>query len=386
MNWQDFFAAHESWDDDAIERNMPSSEEMKSAAVDEVYEVIENIADADLLVAFVKNALAAGIIFTTGQVVEMLFSLPKGFASELFLLYCERMNGEELDNAEGQVDDTAYQKGLRAWATVDRPVTWTEYYEDGQNNLPEEIIVLRLDRLTAYGPIDEVYDLAVSWFTDEVQCGVYVDKALATGIRFNLEQTIELMYSVTRETAGRLYWACGKKLSADDLCEIEDLVDEDVFAHARSGTFFTREPIEWDDFVGEAEEWDDDVKLHKASCLTSFGDADEVAEAAELFADKKMAARFVEMAIRSGVKFDPAGRKVGFFEGLLQVVGAVLIADWIFGKDKSKSQRGVDRPDVFGCDYNSIFGSESARDEYYRRVRQKRYESGRARDEFEPIK
>jgi hypothetical protein len=46
---------------------------------------------------------------------------------------------------------------------------------------------------------------------------------------------------------------------------------------------------------------------------------------------------------------------------------------------------GVDRPDVFGRDYSSIFDNESARDEFYRRKRQERYESGEARDEFEPI-
>jgi hypothetical protein len=71
----------------------------------------------------------------------------------------------------------------------------------------------------------------------------------------------------------------------------------------------------------------------------------------------------------------------------------VLIADWIFGRDKLKPQRSgaasgdpdVDRPDVFGRDYNSIFDSESAWDDYYRKVRQERYEFGRARDGFEPV-
>jgi hypothetical protein len=77
--------------------------------------------------------------------------------------------------------------------------------------------------------------------------------------------------------------------------------------------------------------------------------------------------------------FDPQGRKVGFFEGLLQVAGAIAIADWLFSGSEVKPSRGgigVDHSDVFGYDYTSIFDSEGARDEYYRRMRQGRYESG----------
>jgi hypothetical protein len=143
---------------------------------------------------------------------------------------------------------------------------------------------------------EEVYEVIENIFDDGLRAA-FMERVLAAGIRFNIEQTIELMYGVTREIANHLYWACGEKWSADNLAEIEGLVDDAVYAQARQSIFFTNEPIDWDEFVDEAGEWDDDVKLHKASYLTSFGDADEVADVAETFADKNMAAQFMELAI-----------------------------------------------------------------------------------------
>ncbi|MDR2486744.1 MAG: hypothetical protein LBD12_02145 [Clostridiales Family XIII bacterium] len=394
MIWSDFYHAYFNWDDDAKVRNMPSADALKAAPTDEVFEVFEDLGDEGLRAALLKNAMAAGIRFEVDQVLEMVYYLPKDMARELFLLYADRMSLDELFDAEWAVDDAAFTKALMDWALSGGPVKWKDYYAQGTSwDFPDEVNVARLALLEAFGRAGEVYDFGAYYFSDDTQRSLFVEKALAAGVRFDFEQTYELMCGVRRETANRLYWAYGKKLSEDDLYEIEGLVDKAVYEQARRGVFFSNKPIDWQDFVDNIDEWDDDVKLHKASCLTSFGDAEEVAEAAESFRNKKMAARFVEMACDAGVDFPQESRKTGGFAGLLQAIGGVLIADRLLRDDKKDERHGgamgggvgVERPDIFGGDSTSIFDNEAARDEYYRRIRQERYESGLAEDEFEPI-
>jgi hypothetical protein len=393
MIWKDFFAAYENWDDDARARYLPAADELAGASPDEIFEAFDYIGNENLCAALLKNAMAAGIRFQTGQVTEMVQYLPREIANELFLLYAGQMTHDDFCTTDGSVDEDVFSRALMAWAMSGKPVTWQEYYEQGTNlDYSDEIKIVRLRHLVSFGKADEVYDFGAFYFCDDGQRSIFVDKAIAAGIRFDFDQTVELMNGVNRETANRLYWAYGKKLSPDDLDEIEGLVDDEVFTAAQKGAFFSNAPIDWEDFIENMDEWDDDVKLHKASHLTSFAGADDVAEVAESFLNRDMAARFVEIAIHAGVEFPAQSRKAGFFEGLLQVAGAIAIADWIFGNDKPKRQGGamgggigVDRPDVFGSDYSSIFDDVDARDEYYRRMRQERYEDGRAADEFEPI-
>ena len=234
MVWKDFFAVYENWDAGALGRNMPSAEELKGAPPDEVYEVIENISDNEGRAAFVKRALASGFQFTVEQVLEMVHLLPGKAADELFLMYASRMNREELEEVGGNVDAALVKKAISDWVTSDRPITLAELFEEVTSwGDDEAVIVARADRLVSFGTGAEVLDFVEFVFSDKEQGSAFVMKALDAGVRFDKEQTLDLIQIVNKDIANRLYLAYGRNMPLDDICEIEGLVDEDIIRTVR---------------------------------------------------------------------------------------------------------------------------------------------------------
>jgi hypothetical protein len=254
-------------------------------------------------------------------------------------------------------------------------VTWAEYYENTYEWSDREK-VRRLTSLESFGAVGEVYDAATE-FSDTALCSKFVDTALGAGIVFDFEQLTELTYHVDRRTANRLVLAYGKPLTEDEVVEIEDQVDARVLS--RVGRLDG----------GNDDDDDEDVR-ESVLDRSRMRPATEEDVKGLMEAMKQVQERFDATSLGQSSRNmdDRSGRP-----GCLGFLGAAIIG-LLAGHSKDNRCTGggamgggigVDRPDVFGRDYTGIFDSESARDEYYRRMRQERYESGEARDEFELI-
>lgn len=214
MNWNEFYAGYNNWVDEAIERYMPTPEELCVAKPNEIINVIKGIYDDDVKAKLIVNAVLAKIDFTTSQVLEIVK---------------HQISGEQL-------------------ATF------------------------------------------------------FVNYALDYNIDLNFKERKELMMYVDRQTCNRLYLTYSNHmyLSTEEAEELYGIVDDEVSEKAVRESYLARVPISWRIFKNHYYEWnEDDIILHNARMLKSFGNDDEIAEVAGFFTDEEKAAIFVQIASRS---------------------------------------------------------------------------------------
>jgi hypothetical protein len=249
------------------------------------------------------------------------------------------------------IDEALINKAMLTLAHSQQLVTWQEYHKQGiEVDYSDEVKVARLAQLESFGPADEVYDFGAFHFSDDEQRSLYVDAALAAGIRFDFDQTVELAAGVQRETANRLLLDYNGKLTHDKVEEISGYVDDEAINKVYSG------------------EW---VSPARSVCTLE-----------ELEETRRQVEDALIKIANGGKKKRPARHGFSAFLGALVVAFAQAGGN---GKgDRNTGYGGFNggQPDVFGKDYDKVFGDEQAQLEYNRRVRLERYESGKTNDEF----
>jgi len=345
----EYFEASRRAKGDAASLELSIGEIMKSTPVDEVYEAIIGIGNEELRVALTRIAVNTGVHFDHEQVVEIIESLPCEVANYVFELYSGLFGFDDFSWFGSTIDEALLNKAMLALAHSEQLVTWQEYYKQGIDvDYSDEVKVARLAQLESFGPVDEVYDFGAFHFCDDEQCSLYVDAALAAGIRFDFDQTVELAASVQRETANRLLLNYSGKLTHDKVDEISGYVDDEAINKVYNG------------------EW---VSPARGVCTP-----EELEETR----------RQVETALINIANGEKKKKPVrhGFLAAL---VAAFALAGGNGKGDRNTGYGGFNggQPDVFGQDYGRVFEDEQAQLEYNRRVRLERYESGETNDEFE---
>lgn len=108
-------------------------------------------------------------------------------------------------------------------------MTWDEYY-DKFYEWADSTQISRLSSLTAFSPdcSAEVLEVAQCFVDDKVAIRL-INKALAGGVRFSVDEVMELACMVEKPMLTRLVDTATEPFSKEQLEELYMLIDDDVF-------------------------------------------------------------------------------------------------------------------------------------------------------------
>lgn len=191
MQWTDFYDAFWDWSDSTRRSRISSLENIGTG--EEVVEVVLEIEDEKVRAQLIRKAMKFGVKFTS----------------------------EDFMNLDGELTDELYEQ-LGQYAGYDHNdpyfdednMTWDDFYY-AYSDWDNEILLRRLNKLSDFGPSNEVADAIQSMPTTEAENLLY-KKAVAAGVRFTEEelQDIEGLLNVLKQAVDSLSSASSKIASA----------------------------------------------------------------------------------------------------------------------------------------------------------------------------
>ena len=110
-----------------------------------------------------------------------------------------------------------------------KQLTWEDYYEGFYDWSPGTQKNYTY-RLSDYGPADEVWEVAQELaFQDEAFAAKFLEKALATGVRFTPDQVLEMAGTVEESVLGKIAEQANVPFDREQLEEIYMMIDDDSF-------------------------------------------------------------------------------------------------------------------------------------------------------------
>lgn len=163
MLWTDFYDGFWDWSDSTRRSRISSLEDIGTG--EEVVEVVLEIEDEKVRAQLIRKAMKFGVKFTS----------------------------EDFMNLDGELSDELYEQ-LGQYSGYDHNdpyfdednMTWDDFY-CSYSDWNNEVLLRRINKLTKFGPSDEVADTIQSMPTTEAENLLY-KKAVAAGVRFTEEE------------------------------------------------------------------------------------------------------------------------------------------------------------------------------------------------------
>lgn len=243
MKWEVFYEKINEWAISTSASKISSLEEMGTS--DEVTEAVNTLAFDDEKVAtkLLNKAINLGVKFSGENLAELCGVCSEESFRKALYDSASFFTSKDLEDLYGCIDDDlilgiarkhklklpedlAMEYEEEFCTDTSEAISWDYFYEHFFE-WSRDFAVERLKAVTEYGEEDEVIEVLIELFdTLEIDASAFIQKALDAGVRFGIDNLIELNSYCDENTVNRAVLLVAKELTDENMEELYGEVDD----------------------------------------------------------------------------------------------------------------------------------------------------------------
>lgn len=245
MTWDNYYEKINDWAVSTAVNKISSLEDMGSP--DEITDALNIIAFEDEKGAtrLLNKALQFGVKFSGENLSEIVGLCSEDIFKKALYQSADAFTPQDLEDLYCCVDDeliinVAKKYKIQAPSDIEseyeeelgtdalKPISWQKFYE-GFNEWTDSYAIARSRAIRDFGDEDEVIEVVNDLFsTDQYEASAFIQRALEYGVRFNVDNLLEISTICNEDTTKQAVFLSGLLLSEEELEELYGNVDDEV--------------------------------------------------------------------------------------------------------------------------------------------------------------